>query len=73
MYASDADGLLDSILYNLTKKYDMRDDFDFEFLNFPILLYDLPRAISCGVVISQFMRFARSSYKGSDFNNRNKF
>ena len=41
------------------KIYDKRDDFDFEIVNFPFLDGDVPRAASCGVCISQLIRFAR--------------
>ena len=35
-----------------TKICDKRDDFDFDFVNFPFLDGDLPRSASCGVYIS---------------------
>ena len=41
-----------------TKIYDKRDDFDFEIVNFPYLDGDVPRSTSCGVHISQLIRFA---------------
>ena len=41
-----------------TKIYDKRDDFDFEIVNFPFLDGDVPRSTSCGVYISQLIRFA---------------
>ena len=43
-----------------TKKYDKRDDFDFEIFNFPFLDDDVPRSTSYGVYISQLIRFARA-------------
>ena len=43
------------------KIYDKRDDFDFDFLNFPFLDDDVPRSTSYGVYISQLIRFARVS------------
>ena len=55
-----------------TKIYDKRDDFDFKIVNFPFLDDDVPRSTSCGVLISQLIRFARSSSYISDFNTRNK-
>ena len=54
------------------KMYDKRDDFDFEFVNFPILNGDVPRSTSYGVYISQLIRFARASSYAADFNTRNK-
>ena len=47
---------------------DMRDDFDFDIVNFPFL----DGSTSYGVYISQFIRFARVSSHVSDFNARNK-
>ena len=41
-----------------TKIYDKRDDFDFEYVNFPFLDGDVPRSASYGVDISQLIRFA---------------
>ena len=41
-----------------TKIYDKRDDFDFDFVNFPFLDGDAPRSTSYGVYISQLIRFA---------------
>ena len=38
-----------------------RDDFDFDIVNFPFLDGDVPRSTSCGVYISQLVRFARVS------------
>ena len=55
-----------------TKFYDKRDDFDFDVVNFPFLDGDVPRCTSCGVYISQLIRFARGSSNPSDFNCRNK-
>ena len=42
-----------------TKIYDKREDFDFEFVNFPFLDGDVPRSTSYGENISQLIRFAR--------------
>ena len=56
-----------------TKIYDKRDDFDFDFVNFPFLDGDVPRRHSYGVYISQLIRFARASTHVTYFNNRNKF
>ena len=41
-----------------TKIYDKRYDFDFDIVNFPFLDGDVPRLTSCGVYISQLIRFA---------------
>ena len=53
-----------------TKIYNKRDDFDI--VNFPCLDGDVPRSTSCGVYISQLIRFARVSSHVDDFNTRNK-
>ena len=55
-----------------TKIYDKRDDFDFDIVDFPFLVGDVPRSTSYGVYISQLIRFARASSYVSDFNTRNK-
>ena len=55
-----------------TKIYDKRDDFDFEIVNFQFLDGVVPRSSSCGVYISQLIRFARASSHAADFNTRNK-
>ena len=55
-----------------TKIYAKRDDFDFQVVNFPILDGDIPRSTSCGVDISQLIRFARASSHVADSNTRNK-
>ena len=39
-------------------KYDKRDDFDFDIVNFPFLDNDVPRRASYGVYVSQLIRFA---------------
>ena len=64
-----------SISYDIvsTKIYDKRDDFDFEFVNFPFLDIDVPRSTSYGVYISQIILLARASSYITDFNTRNKF
>ena len=41
-------------------------------VNFPFLDGDIPRSTSCGVYISQLIRFARVSSHVDDFNTRNK-
>ena len=55
------------------KKYDKRDDFDFDIVNFPFLDGDVPRRPSYGVYIFQLIRFARASSHVTDFNNCNTF
>ena len=45
-----------------TKIYDKRDDFDFEIVNFPFLDGDVPSSTSCGVYISQLIRFASAYF-----------
>ena len=56
----------------LCKIYDKSDDFDFKVVNFPYLAGEVPRRGSCGVHISQLIRFARVSSHVSDFNTRKK-
>ena len=41
-------------------------------MNFPFLDGDVPRSASCGVYISQLVRFARVASHVDDFNTRNK-
>ena len=53
----------------MSKIYDKRDDFDI--VNFPFLDGDVPRSASCGVYISQLIRFARVPSHVDDFNTRN--
>ena len=55
-----------------SKIHDKRDDFDFDIINFPFLDGDVPRSTSCGVYISQLIRFAIVSSQLNDFNARNK-
>ena len=55
-----------------TKIYDKRDDFDFDIVNFPFLVGDVPRSTSYDVYISQLIRFARVSSHVDDFNTRTK-
>ena len=42
-----------------SKIYEKWDDFNFEIVNFPFLVGDVPRSTSYGVYISQLIRFAR--------------
>ena len=55
------------------KIYDKRDDFNFEIETFPFLDGDVPHSPSCGVCISQLIRFARVCSNVDDFINRNLF
>ena len=59
-----------SISYDIvsTIKYDKRDDFDFESVNFPFLDGDVPSSTSYGVYISQLIRFAKASSHVADIN-----
>ena len=49
-----------------------RDDFGFDIVNFPFLDGDDRCSISCGVYISQLIRFAQVSSHVDDFNTRNQ-
>ena len=51
--------------------YDKRDDFGFGVVDFPFLDGGVPRSASCGVCVSQLVRFARVSGGVVDFNARN--
>ena len=51
--------------------YDKCDDFDFDVVDFPFLDGDVPRSASCGVYISQLIRFARVSGRVVGFGARN--
>ena len=46
----------------VSSKIDKRDDFDFDIVNFPFLVGDVPRRPSYGVYISQLIKFARVCY-----------
>ena len=50
----------------------MRDDFDFDIVNFPLLDGDVSRSTFYGVYISLLIRFARVSSHLTDFNAPNK-
>ena len=54
------------------KVFDKRNDYDFDIMNFPFLDGDVSRSTSCGVYISQLIRFARVSSHVDDFYTRNK-
>ena len=51
---------------------DGRNGFDFDIVNFPFLDGDVLRSTSCGVCVSQLVRFARASSHVGGFNSRNK-
>ena len=55
-----------------SKTYDKRDDFDFDIVNFPFLVGDVPCHPSYGVYISQLIRFDRVCSHVEDFNARNR-
>ena len=59
------------MLLLLPKIYNIRDDFDFEIVNFPFLDIAVLRSTSYGVYISQLIRFARGSNHVVDFNTPN--
>ena len=46
---------------------DRRDDFDFDIVDFPFLDGGVPRSTSCGVCVSQLVRFAGVSSRAADF------
>ena len=60
------------MIFVSTKKYNKRDDFDFEIVNFPILDDDVPGSTSYGVYMSQLILFSRASSHVADFNICNK-
>ena len=51
----------------------MRDDFNFEIVDFPFLAGGVPRSSSYGAYISQLIRFAKVYSYVDDFYNRNNF
>ena len=53
-----------------TEIYDKRGGFGFDVVRFPLLDGDVPRSASCGVYISQLIRFARVSGRVGDFDAR---
>ena len=55
-----------------TNKYNKRDNFNFEIVDFPFLDGDVPRSTSYPVIISQLIRFARAYSHVADFNTPNK-
>ena len=54
-----------------TSIYDKRDDFGFSIVNFPWLSGDVPRLPSCGIYISQLVRFAMCCTSILDFHSKN--
>ena len=65
LHLSISNGFVSSKIYK-------RDYFDFDIVNFPFLVGDVPCSTSYGVYISQLIRFARVSSHVADFNARNK-
>ena len=61
-----------SIGFVFSNIYDKRDDFEFDIVNFPFLVGDVPRRPSYGVYFSQLIRFARVCSHIEDFNAHNK-
>ena len=61
-----------STYYFSTLYTTLRDDSEFDIVNFPFLDGDVPRYTSYGVYIFQLIRFARVSSHVADFNARNK-
>ena len=55
-----------------TKKFDERNDFEFDILNIPFLDGNVPRSTSYRVYISQLNRFTRVSSHVDAFKTRNK-
>ena len=54
-----------------TSVYDKRDDFLFPIVNFLWLSGDFPSLLSCGIYISQLVRFARCFTSVLDFHSKN--
>ena len=52
--------------------YDLRDNIDFDIVNFSFSDSDVPRRAPYGVYISQLIRFARLCNHVTEFNARNK-
>ena len=61
-----------SIMPPRTRLSSIRDDFDFEIVNFPFLDGNVRRSTSYEVYISQLIRVARASSYITDFNTCNK-
>ena len=55
-----------------TRLYDKCNDFDFHIVNFPFLSSSIPSGPSCGVYISQLIRYARCCSHYEDFRYRHK-
>ena len=55
-----------------SKIYGKRNNFDFDIVNFPFLVGDVPRRPSYGVYISQLIRFARVCSHVEEVNAHNK-
>ena len=54
-----------------TSVYDKRDEFGIPIVNFPWSSCDVPRRLSYGVYICQFVRFARCCTGVLDFQSKN--
>ena len=67
LFLSIASGIVSSKIYH------KQDGFNFELVNFPFLIGDVPRSSSYGVYISQLIRFARVCSNVDDFNKINLF
>ena len=58
---------------NVTSKlYDKRDDFDFEIINFPYLISNIPATPAYGVYTSQLIRYQRACVSYLEFQSRHK-
>jgi len=56
----------------ISKLYDKRDDFDFEIINFPHLVSNIPATPAYGVYMSQLIRYQRACASYSEFQRRHK-
>ena len=55
-----------------TRLYNKCDDFDFHVVNFPFISSNIPSGPSCGVCISQLMRYVRCCPRYNGFRYRHK-
>ena len=55
-----------------TKRFDKRDAFNFQIVNFPDLSGNIPNKHNYGVFVSQLIRYARCCDELADFTNRSK-
>jgi hypothetical protein len=56
-----------------TKHCDNRDDFNFPIVNFPFICSNIPAAPTCGVYISQLIRYYRACGSYQDFSGTSRF